>query len=170
MSCEEWKERIVLLVYEELPEEKKDELVRHTSSCTSCEEELAAFREIHARLACLPEADGPSQGISETIAREARQRRRLFPWPALLRLALASVLLVTVGIVLIHGHRQPTRALTPITWEEPKTADLHNLHEQIREFTQSKSEPLVEGSLSFYRDAYLLEQKMRNVSHQLDTF
>jgi anti-sigma factor RsiW len=62
MKCEWVQQNILLYVYEELPDDARDEVEQHVSRCTDCAADLASTRELRAKLSALPVED-PSPNL-----------------------------------------------------------------------------------------------------------
>ena len=73
MNCETLNDRLLDLLYEEMPEAEVREAKAHVSGCTSCQQAWDRLHVTHRLLSSLPEEE-PSRSIDAAILAAARQK------------------------------------------------------------------------------------------------
>jgi hypothetical protein len=102
MSHEEMQERLLDLLYGELPPREARQVEDHAASCEACRAELERMRATRGLMASLPEEPAPERGerILLAAAREAARRRAARPWlPRWAWTGALAASLVAVGAV-----------------------------------------------------------------------
>ena len=114
MNCDWVKENVALYVYDEMPDDQRDELERHIERCQSCSVELGAFRAFHRAMGTVPQEEptpnlltASRMRLSEALE-EAEQhkgwRRFTFDFAAWLHQAkLAPAMIVVLIMVGFAG-------------------------------------------------------------------
>ncbi len=133
MGCDETREQLMDLLYDEGTPEARAESRAHLDACASCRAEWEALRGTRARVAALADRDVPSAATARILRAAAERRRqgfaeRLADWLGPLALhptwATAAIALVVVvsSFAIYQSTRPPsvvaTRGVGPIMHEE----------------------------------------------------
>jgi hypothetical protein len=137
VNCREYQHQITLLLYEELPEEVRQELEAHLRECTDCQDAYESERALHVAFADDAASwDVPSdllvesrKGLADELDR-IEKKRSWWRVPAFsvvftpMRL-LESAALVAMGLALgvyVSNQRVATTSVATTTLEQPVSA------------------------------------------------
>jgi hypothetical protein len=123
MKCEQVEERLMSLVYGELPPEERDAVDEHVIDCERCSREAAVLRKTHSLLQDAAAEEEPtttlplaqvSQRAMQKVER-SRRRWRTFAFTS------ASAAVVLVVLQLLSVRITIDQSQFEIAWGEPKT-------------------------------------------------